>query len=195
MKALLIHASVDHYSCQLLTEFNITPLDSNTCSICNHDFCDRGPLLSHLGLAHRGLLSFFSEYRDCNRGQLIRIMESFRQRERELFSCRKCPSRKFHNMEGVVEHVHFLHCSKEIQIIIDKAVHSQPPGRGYTCLYCNRKLISWVKGLLHLERFHFQLFRGQPAYAQLIHVRFLPICNSSNVRHVMPVQSRDFVCL
>jgi hypothetical protein len=174
--------AIVHCACQLKKDFSISLHGGSTCYICQHDFGANDRLVTHLGLAHKGLLKYLKDYEACTKINILSAMEIFRLTEKTVVpSCFLCQDIEFSNLEQAVDHLKFKHIVQDDQDFIDKTL--QPKGKsGQSCLLCYKDFESWLEGLHHLENHHRSpMCNNHSSYSQLIQQKGKPICKASNV--------------
>jgi hypothetical protein len=159
MKKLLVHAAVEHYSCDLQRDFHISPRGGSTCTKCHYDCGSKKQLLIHVGLTHAGLLQYLSNDEGFSPTKLRQAMWYFRQAEGRIYRCLMCPAAEYSNRAEAVEHVAHSHLDEKTREEMAEALRPQPDSEGgHTCLHCHRDVGSRLSALLHLERAHIELF-------------------------------------
>jgi hypothetical protein len=146
----------------------------NTCTSCRHTFDDHSQLLTHLGLAHGGLLEPFSDYKICGSRILQKAMERHRMTEGRLYYCLLCPNEEFASHEHVVEHVTACHLTETIRKRIELTLICSTEHEQVICQLCFKYLESKLEGILHLQH-HDTVLGGGQAYKQLIYQKDRPI--------------------
>jgi hypothetical protein len=171
---LLIHAAEGHFSLQLKRDFSISPSCGSTCSHCQHDFTSYSELVRHLGLAHHGLLKYFTNYKACGSKILQKAMEAYRLCEHTIYECKQCPGLEFKDHYQAMKHV-FRHLSEETRRQIEHSLRQWPGRERYTCTRCHQDFGSQLEGLIHLVRNH-NFPSDIQACSQLIARKDKPIC-------------------
>jgi hypothetical protein len=154
VQTLLVHAAIVHFAKQLQEQFNISPSGGSSCHACCHTFSCNSDLLKHLGLAHKGLLKEFYQYKACGLRILEKKMDAYRLAEQRVFECKLCPLQEFSTHEQAASHVNECHLSLNTCQNIMRTLGSLQWEEGLTCERCSAKFKSKLAGWLHLERCH-----------------------------------------
>jgi len=154
LKKLLLHAAVQHHRRKLMHDFHISLSGGSTCSQCHYKCSDMRLLSAHIGLAHRGLLPYFSDYKGCSQERLLEVMSEYGRAEARIYACKKCPGRYSSHVEAM-EHVTRAHLDRETRNDVETALRPQPHKEGsYICILCGREVGNRLRSLLNMEQEH-----------------------------------------